>query len=242
MSIEKWKDSCHRLIEEMKPMSFKQRVDHIWTYYKESMLLVALAIVVVIAAISSAINANRQIMVSGMLCNVGMSMEGYNYLTEDFFAKYDGDSRVEDAFLSSQEFALPEQMDTNQIDTSYVSAMSVLSLVESKQLDYVIITEDAFGYFLGHEIFLDLSEFLTPAEMEQWKGLVVYGQANLEDGTKGEVYPAAINITELPFTKDCIRADEGETVYLTIIVNTPRMEQCRQIWADIQAWESDDAA
>ena len=242
MSIEKWKASCERLVEEMKPMSFRQKVEHIWTYYKEHLFVIAMAVVVVIAIISSAINSNRQIMLSGMLCNVGMSMDGYNYLTEDFFEKNGGDSSVEDIFLSSQEFALPESMDQSQVDAAYVSAMSIISMVEAKKLDYMIITEDAFGYFLGHEIYMDLSEFLTPEEMEQWKGKVVYAQAEAEDGTVGEMYPVGINISDLPFTKDCVRAGKDETVYFTVIANTPRQELTRQIWEDILAWESKEAA
>ncbi len=237
MTIEKWKESCRRLWEEMKPMTFKQKAEHIWTYYKEHMFMVAMALLVVAAIIGSTISANREILVSGVLCNVSMSMEGYNYLTEDLFERMDGDSSYQDAYLSPLEFQLPEEMTQSQVDASYISAMSMISMVEGKTLDYAIITQDAFVYFLGHELFLDLREFLTEDEMEQWKGKVVYAQAELEDGSKEEMYPVAIDITDLPFTKDCVRAG-NQTVYLTIIVNSPRVEQCRQVWEDILAWQS----
>ena len=237
MTIEKWKESCRRLWEEMKPMTFQQKAEHIWTYYKEYMFMGVMALVLVAAIIGSAISANRQTLMSGMLCNTSISMEGYNYLTEDLFERLNGDSSYQDVHFSSMEFQLPDEMTQTQVDTSYNAAMSMLSLVEGKELDYAIITQDAFMYFIGHELFMDLREFLTPDELEQWKGKVVYGQAEMEDGTKGEMYPVAIDITDLPFTKDCIRAS-GKTVYLTIIVNTPRKEQCRQVWADILAWQS----
>ena len=84
---------------------------------------------------------------------------------------------------------------------------------------------------------MDLREFFTAAELEQWKDQIVYGQAEMEDGTKGEMYPEAIDITDMPFAKDCVRAN-GETVYFTVIVNTPRKEQCKQVWQDILAWQS----
>lgn len=248
MDINQWKESCRRLVEEMKPMTFWQKAEHIWTYYKEHMFMAFMALVLVVAVISSAINSNRQVLVSGVLCNLSMTMDGYYYMTEELFAAGEGDSSYQDAHLSSLEFRLPNTV--QDVDTSYNASMSMLAMVEGKTVDYVLITEDALSYFLGFELFMDLSEFFTAEELEQLGDKIVYGQQKVEEDeipeqtqdpdeegiVPGEIYPMAVNITDMPFTKDCITGTDDQRVYFVVIINTPREEMTKQAWQFIESW------
>lgn len=237
MSLETWKDSCRRLVEEMKPMTFRQKADHLFTYYKEYLLIVLAVIALIALIISTTAQSKRQIAMSGVLCNVTMSIEGYNHLTQDFFQRQGFDSSYQDVHLSALELKISENMSASQIDNAYYAAMGMLSMVEDKELDYAILSEDAFGYFLSQEIYMDLRDFFTAQELEQWKDYLVYARADdANPDTEEEMYPVAVNIAKLPFGQEF--GDEEELVYFTVIANTQHLELCRQLWTDIVTWES----
>lgn len=239
MNFEKWKESYKRLIEEMKPMRFSQKVDHIWTYYKEYMFVAFLACVFVVVAVVSAINAGKEAVLSGMLCNVSMSMEGYNYLTVDYSERVGGESGQQEAWLNSMQFEWVDTSDPNQankLDDSYTAAMSLISMVNGQSVDYILLDRESFAFFVQQEMFMDLREILTEEELAQVAEGMLFAQGEAEDGTLSEKYPVAVNISKLPFGKDCIRGNKD--IFLVFIDNTPRKEACRQIWQDILAWES----
>lgn len=241
--IAKWKAGFKKLLEEIKPMPFKKKVDHIWTYYKEHLFMVAFAGMLIFALVSSALSAGKEIVLSGMLTNVGMSMDGYSYLTDRYFEEMGGNSKKQEVGLSSMEFKVPDLMDVDGVNESYVSAMSLISMVENKMVDYVIMDEGSMEYFMTQDFYLDLRKLLTAQELEQWKAAdnLVFAQVMDESGNEvTDIFPLGLKITDLDFAKDCVRCD-GE-VYLVFIANTPRMDACRQIFEDILAWESSDHA
>ena len=77
--------SFKELKEDMKDMTFGEKVDHLWTYYKIYLFLALVAIFMIVMVVNIAINASKKIVVSGMLANVEMTQEGYDYLTIDYF-------------------------------------------------------------------------------------------------------------------------------------------------------------
>lgn len=239
MKFEKWKESYRRLVEEMKPMRFSQKVDHIWTYYKEYMFVAFVACLFVVATVVSVINVGKERILSGMLCNVSISMEGYNYLTEDYFDKVGGIDGKQEVGLSSMQFEWVDTSDPNQankLDDSYTAAMTLISMANGQTVDYVLLDRESFAFFVQQEMFMDLREILTEEDLAQMAEGMLFAQAEAEDGTLSEKIPVAVNISNLPFTKDCIRTQKE--VFMVFIDSTPRKEACRQIWQDILAWES----
>lgn len=239
MKFEKWKESYKRLAEEMKPMRFSQKVDHIWTYYKEYMFVAFIACIFVVATVVSVVNSGKEALLSGMLCNVSISMEGYNYLTVDYFDRVGGVDGKQEVWLRTMQFEWVDTSDPNQankLDDSYTAAMSLISMVDGQTVDYILLDRESFAFFLQQEMFMDLREILTEQDLAQMAEGMLFVQAEAEDGTLSEKIPAAVNISNLPFAKDCIRAKED--IFIVFISNTPRKEACRQIWQDILAWES----
>ncbi len=238
--FEKWKNGLVKMLEEIRPMPFRKKLDHFWTYYKENLLMAAFAVMLIGAIVLSAFSARREIVLSGMLCNVGMSQEGYTYLTDRYFSDRNGNSKTQEVGLSSMEFKLPETVE--DVNASYVSAMSLISMVENKMVDYVILDEGSMEYFMTQDFYMDLRKLLTEEELAQWKAAdkLVFAQVLQEDDKTTEIFPLALNITDLDFGKNCVRCDGN--AYLVFIANSPRMDACRQIFEDIVAWKSQPAA
>ena len=79
--------SFKELMEDLKPMTFREKVDHLWTYYKEYLFLAVLAVILATGLITAAINANRETLVLGIVANSPMSQEGKEYLEKGYAEK-----------------------------------------------------------------------------------------------------------------------------------------------------------
>lgn len=225
----KTKESLKKLWEEMKPMSWPQRIDHIWTYYKEVIGLVILALVVCIGFISSFIDANKVNLINGMLVNITMEQEGHNYLTLDFGQQVIT-QKDEEVTLEYTEFI--SMADPTSKEDNYYAAMAVIAEVSAKKLEYVIQDKLSLEFYLTQDVFMDLQEFFTPEELTQWQDKLIYGY---EEDT-GRKWVAAVDITDTAYVQDNVTS-EGP-IYFSLGGSTEKLEMCRQMWEHILAWES----
>lgn len=224
----KTKESLKKLVEELKPMSWPKRIDHIWTYYKEVIGLALLAIVLVVGFVSSFIDANKVNLINGMMVNITMEQEGYNYLTQDFAAKV-ATQEDEEVTLEYTEFL--SMADPTSGEDNYYAAMTVIAEVSAKKLEYVIQDKLSLEFYLTQEVFMDLQEFFTPEELAQWEDKLVYGY---EEDT-GRKWVAAVDITDIPFIRDNVTS-EGP-IYFSLGGSTEKLPMCREMWEYILAWE-----
>ena len=231
------------LKEDLKPMTFRQKVDHLWTYYKEYVFLVLVAAILLVGLITSAINANKETLVLGMLANVSISVEGKDYLEGVYFEKIGGEEGQQ-VLLHSTNFASME--DPTSAEDNYNAASLLIARVSAGQLDYAIIDELAMKFYVTQAVFMDLREFFTEEELAELaqQDLLVYAtegdvdeNGDLIPGT-GDIegrFPVALKLKELPFAQDTMY---GENVFFVIGGNNPDVEQVRGIWNHILAWES----
>ena len=225
----KAKESLKKLIQDLKPMSWQQRVDHIWTYYKEVIGLTVLAIVIITGFISSAIDASKVNLINGMMVNITMEQEGYNYLTLDF-GEMVITQKDEEVTLEYTEFV--SMADPTSGEDNYYAAMTVLAEVEAKRLEYVIQDKLSLEFYLTQDVFMDLQEFFTAEELAQWESKLIYGY---EEDT-GRKWVAAVDITDTAYVKDNVTS-EGP-IYFSLGGSTEKMDMCRAMWEHILAWES----
>lgn len=224
----KTKESLKKLAEELKPMSWPKRIDHIWTYYKEVILLAVLGVVIVVGFISSFIDANKVNLINGMMVNITMEQEGYNYLTQDF-AKQVVTQDDEEVTLEYTEFL--SMADPTSGEDNYYAAMTLIAEVSAKKLEYVIHDQLSLEFYLTQEVFMDLQEFFTAEELAQWEDKLVYGY---EEDT-GRKWVAAVDITDIPFIRDNVKS-EGP-IYFSLGGSTEKLPMCRRMWENILAWE-----
>ncbi len=227
--IEKLKKHFKKLREDLKPMSFPDKLDHLWTYYKEVLFTALMVVMVLCIVITGIVNVNRQTLTYGVLVNVSSSVEGYGYLTDSLFTEYGGKEKRQEVVLDSVVFEDPEL--AQDVRMNYNASMRLLGLVTAKMVDYLLMDTYSLEFYIADEFYMDLEELFSPEELEQLQDRIIYGQA---EGTQERI-PVAVDVSELPFIKENIRTKDK--VYLTFAANTERPEACRKLWQWINSWE-----
>lgn len=218
-----------KLKADLAPMTFKEKVDHIWTYYKEYMLVAFCVLFIVVGALVSILTPKKELLLAGMQCNVKLSTEGYDYLTKDFQADVLGETEGQ-TLLHSQQFY--GEVTVEAVDHTYQAEQSVTAYVEAKKLDYMLMDVQAFKYFIDDRIYMDLRELL-PQEDLDWlaeQEMLIYAQSE----ENSELIPRAIDISGTAFCQQ----EYGEAECLLVFIrNTPRTENCKKLWEHIKNYQ-----
>lgn len=223
--------------ERMRPMTAKERLDHLWTYYKEYLWIAAVVVILVAAIITSLVNLIfKDTVVVGMMVNVTVEQKGMNYLSEEYARELGVNPRWKKVEIEYTSFGSLE--DPNNSEQNYYAAMTVESEVSAEMLDYLILDEDGMLFYLNREVYLDLRKFFTEEELAQLEAenrLFHLGEKGSEDW---EI--VAVDITDLPFVQDNITS-EGK-VYFALAGSTERLEACRDVWEYLHRWETEAPA
>lgn len=227
------------LMDDMKPMTFWEKVDHLWTYYKEYVLIAVVLGLLVAAGISGYINANKEYLFRGMMVNISMSQEGYRYLTEDMLAKMgNGDSNqtIMMDYTNFEDLADPTNGEDN-----YNASLLLIARVSGGLLDCALLDQMAFEFYLTQEAYADWSTFFTPAELDALGDKVIYAMAAEEEVdengnvTQAVRWPAAIEISDLPFFQE--HAPNNEKIYFVLSGNKPNHDAVRAFWEHLHDWK-----
>lgn len=223
-----------KLIETLKPMTAKQRVEHIWEYYKEYMFIALMVILLLIAVITSILNSRTEVLFSGALVNVNVTNAGWEYIDGDFFEHIGGVEGKQEVRITSSFF---EDMYTSaeKFDINYNVVMSVVSMVSAKSLDYMLMDQNAMEIYLTQDVMMDLSDFFTEEEINAFGDRLIYLELEDEDGESISRSPVALDVTDMPFVQDCL--DVKTNCYFALAANTPHLDTCRDFWEYLLAWE-----
>lgn len=219
--------------QRMENMNWKQRIDHLWTYYKEYLWIAAVVLILLCAMVSSFINLGKDVLVTGMMVNLTIDQTGYNYLSEDYAEKIGAKPGREEVRLEYTAFdPLADQANSEQ---NYYAAMTVVGEVSAKMLDYIILDKVGMEFYITQGVYMDLREFFTEEELEQLaaEDRLIYAQ---EEGSEDK-WVVAVDITELAFVKDNVTS-EGP-IYFALSGSTEHPEACRDIWEHLHQWESE---
>lgn len=218
-----------RLLEDLKAMTWPERLEHLWNYYKEYLWIALFVMIFAGIIISGLVRKNTETLASGMLVNIAIEQQGFNYLSTDYLADLGGEEGKQKVELDYTNFS--SMQDPTSYEDNYNKASVLLARVSGRMLDYIILDEFAVRFYAGEEVYLDLREIFSEEELAQLD--VFYAQ---EEGS--EAVPVAIRITELPFVKDNITADGH--IYFALSGSTPRPEVCRDVWNRLHAWKQED--
>lgn len=230
--IRKLKTGWAEEKQRMAGMTNRQKLDHLWTYYKDYMWIAAVVVILIGAIISSSFNLAKTRVVTGILVNITIDQEGMNYLSEDFAAKIDADPFWDQVDVEYTAFtALTDQANSEQ---NYYAAMTVTAEVSAQRLDYMILDKVGMEFYISQSVYMDLRNFFTAQELEAFaaEDRLIYAQ---EEGSE-EKWVVAVDITDLPFVRDNVTS-EGP-IFFALAGNTEKTDMCRQVWEHILAWES----
>lgn len=226
--LEHWRE----LKSTLKPMTFSEKIDHLWTYYKEYLFWLALIIVIVSIVITGINNKSKETLLSGQAVNISLSEEASNYLSANYAKSLKINEKKQVIRLGHNYFS--DLNNSTNYDSDYASAMRPIALAETKQLDYLLLDKTALEYYKDQELFMDVSKILTDLEMEQWSDCFVYLNEN-----ENNSYPVAIDISKLLFIQQNVNIiNDNNPVYIAFAVNTPRIDACRDLWERILDWNS----
>ena len=220
-----------KLKKDLEPMTFSQKVEHIWMYYKYYLVVVFLVGFTLSITATMLVSRSKEILVSGIMVNIYMEQEGFNYLTEDYLEDLGGKEGSQLVELTSVNFGDP--FDPADGENSYYSSQILTARVSGQMLDYMLLDKFGFEYYVAQEVYLDLREILTQEELQQLDkdGKVVYV---MEEETEERI-PAAVIITDTQFVKDNMHM-EGDT-YFALSGSTQRKDMCRDAWDRIHNWQ-----
>lgn len=189
--------------EKIKSMSWKDRISHIWAYYKPHMA-VGLMIILALSVIGQSIYRSQfETVLSVAILNAGagdveaMAEDLKNYLGDE-------DKYHEISIDTSMFFTGDEQSD-------YTSVMKITTLVGAQEIDVILATEDQFEKYKEMDAFLPMDELLT----EEQKS--AYGDRVSDYGIRVE---SSSKLDEFGVTP-------GEDVYLAVLVYTEHVDYAK---------------
>lgn len=231
------------LLADLKPMTFGQKLDHLWSYYKEYLLVVFLIGVVICIAISSYINANKEYLFKGIMANISMSQEGYTYLTDGLLESMGDGSKNQTVLFDYTNFT--SLADPTSGEDNYAATMVLISRVSAAQMDCALLDQLAFEFYMTQGLFSDLRVYFTQEQLDAMGADVIYivEKEDLLDEETGEVYedpnpvrwPIAIEVSNMPFFEK--HAPDNDKVYLVISKNQPDLKAVAGLWEHIVAWK-----
>ena len=229
--IAKLKTGWDAEVERMKPMTGKERLEHLWMYYSEYLWIVAVVVILLGAVIGSTINLlTKTNVVTGIMVNFTITQEGHNYLAEDYAEKIGAKEGRE---LVNLEYTVFDLMsDASASEQSYYAAMTVVAEVSAQKLDYILLDKAGMEFYITQAVYMDLRNFFTEEEIAQFaaEDRLIYAQ---EEG-ETDKWVVAVDITDLAFVQDTVTS-EGP-IYFALSGSAQHIDQCRGIWEHINAW------
>ncbi len=223
------KERWQKLLRDLKPMTFKQKVDHLLTYYYWVLIILAIVVMIIAIITSSIKNLRTEVLISGALVNADVGMEGHTFLQEDYFRKLGGDEDDQAIRIANVQFEDPST--TLEIEYTYNATMQIVAMVGAKELDYMIMNNIGLEFYLSHDIFFDLRKILPEEDLERLKDDLIY--MTYED--TGETVPVAINLKNTVFGQKYVSTDRDH--YISFVVNSPRPDACKLFWEYIKTGE-----
>lgn len=223
------KQRWQKLCDDLRPMTFKQKVDHLWTYYYWVLIIVAVIATLCCIVYSSITTLSREVLLSGVLVNADVSLEGHNFLEDRYFEKLGGIEGDQEVQITDVVFQDPNT--TVDIEQTYTATMRLVAMVSAREVDYVLMDKIGLEFYLGQDLFIDLNELFSKEELEKWKDDLIY----LTYEETGETIPVAINMQNTQFAKKYVSTQKVH--YLAFAANTPRPDACKVFWEYMKAGE-----
>ena len=221
----KLKEYFAQLKVDLEPMTFPEKIDHIWSYNKELILIVVGVSILVIGLLVTFLQ-KPDVVFCGFIVNTQLSEEGTSYLSTDY-GNLIGVSGKQEVQLIPAIF----NMELNSAaEHNQATTLQIAAYCQDASLDYLMLDKHAVEKLVNVETCYDLNTFFTEEELEQWQDKLL--MAKLEDGTE---IAYAVDISGTKFAKDCI-TNQSE-LYLCFINNTQHLDRCHEFWNYILNWK-----
>ena len=230
MNIKKALQDFKNLKEILSPMTPKQRIEYLVTYY--SFLLIPVVVLIVIIVIIHGAVSKKEPVMTGFGVNVTLTEEATAYVTEQWLDTQGYNPKKQTAIFS---YVVGNESYTGEgpigsIGDRIASAatMSISAHVSARALEYMLV-DDGTLEELNPLMFADLRTILNAQQLSELEPYFV------EVTAEGNTFPGAINISHTQFASNCGHLDDN--LYILFISNTPYADVCDEFLDYLLAWQ-----
>lgn len=219
--------------ELFRQMSPREKWSHIWTYYKAAFLLGAILLAILVSVVFTFLTRKEPVMYMAYT-NIQMSPQSEQALWGDYLIDRGYDTRETEVYTHGNLY-LADMPDPENYEQANASYMKVMALIESKELDILVMNREAYDFCSANGYLLDLRELFSP-EDPQVSPYIISNMVILEDNTIDyslglvdeliyvtDTVPNALDLAKLGWYQE---AGYTAEVYLGIVVNSPRLDIC----------------
>lgn len=221
----KLKEYFAQLKVDLAPMTFTEKIDHIWTYNKE-LILIVLGFGIVVISLLVAFLTKPDVAFCGFLVNTELNDKGKTYITTDYGNVIGVTGKEEVQLLTG----VYNPNYTTIAENNQATSAQLMAYCQEADLDYLLLDKVAFETLLSDDLCYDLRKFFSAEELAQWEGKLL--TFTLEDGTE---VAYGLDISDTKFAKDCV--SNQKELYLCFISNTQRLDRCHQFLEYILNWK-----
>ena len=199
---------------------------------KLPLISIAIALVVGVSVIQAR-NNRTELILTGLGLNAELSEQGVSWIREELSPLLGTGDGEEAAYASASMGSF-----TNSVTTEdYYLLKNIQNLCHSDSLDYFLLDKTAMENLIRQDIFLDLTDFFSEAELADLEEYLIWAvETPQEEGAKPDLEarrPVAVRVDGLPFFRD--NCPEGAR-YFAISSQSTRLEQCRILWDRLLSW------
>ena len=143
----------------LKPMSWKDRIEYLWTYYKVVLVVVAVALAIISMVVSAIQSKQIQTLLSGALINLSVEQEDQDKMVNELTALLDGDGKKRIVKLT--DIAYIPGNDPENFEINDAAAMKLAMLVTTGSLDYILTDDGTYAELIERELYANLQNILT---------------------------------------------------------------------------------
>ncbi|MBQ4513116.1 MAG: hypothetical protein II969_08985 [Anaerolineaceae bacterium] len=222
--------------QAFRQMSPAEKLDYIRTYYWGPILLGVIALVILITSLHRHFTKKDQILYTALL-NVVIGDELEKTLHEDYLLSRQINPQKNE-ILFYRNLYLSNDPSAQNHEMAYASKLKMFAVINGKKLDFALMNKEAYDILSQSDYLLDLTE-LSGQDEDLFRNLKPYLTENsviIEDNaieynlSEADTYQAVtkeklngIDLSGISIFRD---ACFPETVYMGIIANTPRIQEC----------------
>lgn len=203
-----------------KDLSFKKKLDHIWTYYRYHILAAVIGVIVVCSMINTIFLTPDPLM-DVLMVDAGTGSDSssfHDFLTEYGYEIYDDAVALNNnlRFYGSADLSQLSEAEQAQLASdNYTNQQVLFAILAAGGTEVMFGRGEVFLSYTGEGLFADLSDILSPELLAQYEDQLVYVEVD------GVTYPCAVALTDHPwltengYYTDCYfgvlyRADDPE--------------------------------
>lgn len=213
--------------ESFRHMNLMEKADYLYEYYKLPILLILILVFVTGNCLYRELTRKEPVLYLAM-ANVEVGPEMEHVLTGDFLATEGIDSKKNEVLVISDLY-LSDSPSAENHEYAYTSKLKLLASVDARQMDVVLMNQEAYDLLSGNGYLMDLSE-ITSTGLPPFTENEVVLEDNSIDVTLNttselhyvtETHTNGMDLSQMPKIRD---AGFSRTVYAGILANSPRLD------------------